>query len=226
MKYQVESLDGLDDGLKPFYEAGESGFTLNIEKYTDHKVSSSTNGLAAKVDELLSEKKSEQEKRRLAEDKAAREAEELARKNGDIDALEKSWKEKHETALSQSKGEVDELRTSINNLLVDKVSATLSAQFISPAVVEPHIKSRLAVDTKDGKPRTIVVDREGKPSAMTLEELVDSFKNDDAFKPLVKATEASGGGASNAGSGGDGANGKNLSTKERIAQRKQLRGKS
>ena len=67
LKYQLDTLDGLDDSVKSLYTEKEGKFVLGIEGLPQPEEES---GLKAKVDELLGEKK-------LAE-KKAREAEELA----------------------------------------------------------------------------------------------------------------------------------------------------
>ncbi|MGL4214556.1 MAG: hypothetical protein ACRCSA_16475, partial [Morganella morganii] len=70
-------------------------------------------------DELLSEKKSEQEKRRQAEEAAKKAAEEQARKNGDIESLEKSWAEKLSTREKELLTQLQEKDASLQKLLVD-----------------------------------------------------------------------------------------------------------
>ena len=91
LKYQLDSLDGLDDNVRALYTEKDGKFVLGIEGIPQPE---DTSGLKAKVDELLAEKKAEKKRREEAEEAARQAAEESARKNGDVEALESSWKQK------------------------------------------------------------------------------------------------------------------------------------
>ena len=58
--------------------------------------SEDVSGLKKKVEELLAEKKAAEAKRKESEAAARKAAEEAARKSGDVESLEKSWREKLE----------------------------------------------------------------------------------------------------------------------------------
>ncbi|WP_034913011.1 hypothetical protein [Erwinia sp. 9145] len=183
-KLSKEEFDALDDSQKAFYaEAGES-YQFAIEGAPD------VSGLEKKVNELLGEKKAEQEKRRLAEDEAKKAAEEQARKKGDLDTLEKSWAEKLSTREKELLAQIDERDSRLHTLLVDNVAQSLATKLAgdSAAVMTPHIKSRLIVE--EGKTR--IVDAEGKPSAATLDDLEKEFRNNKLFAPVVIGSKASG----------------------------------
>ena len=60
-KYQLDSLDGLDEGARAFYEEKDGKFQLKVEGIPQGE---DVSGLKAKIDELLSEKKTEAEKQR------------------------------------------------------------------------------------------------------------------------------------------------------------------
>lgn len=82
-----EEFDALTDEQKALYKESGGNYQLQIEGMPEIP---DVSGLQKKVDELLSEKKSEQEKRRQAEEAAKKAAEDQARKNGDIESLENS----------------------------------------------------------------------------------------------------------------------------------------
>jgi hypothetical protein len=162
-------------------------------------------GLKKKLDELLAEKKAEQVKRKEIEEKARKDAEEMARRAGDTDALEKSWREKLETAQADSKAEIDRLNGSLKTIMVDNVATTIANEIAlqgSANVLLPHVRGRLAVDYVDGNPITRVLGPDGKPSAATLEELKAEFAANTAFAPIIVGSKASGGGAGGAKGGG------------------------
>ncbi len=201
-KYQLDSLDGLDEGARAFYEEKDGKFQLKVEGIPQGE---DVSGLKAKIDELLSEKKTEAEKRKQAEENARKTAEEAARKNGDVEALENSWKEKLAKREQELMADRDSLASQIKELTVGRAATDLAAELAvqgSAKALLPHLQARLSMDIRDGKPTVVVLDANGKPSAATLEELKAEFVNDPAFAPLIVGSKASGSGASGAKPGG------------------------
>ena len=201
-KYQLDSLDGLDEGARAFYEEKDGKFQLKVEGIPQGE---DVSGLKAKIDELLSEKKTEAEKRKQAEENARKTAEEAARKNGDVEALENSWREKLTKREQELLSERESLASQIKELTVGRAATDLAAELAvqgSAKALLPHLQARLSMDIRDGKPTVVVLDANGKPSAATLEELKAEFVNDPAFAPLIVGSKASGSGASGAKPGG------------------------
>jgi multidrug efflux pump subunit AcrA (membrane-fusion protein) len=199
LKLTVESLDGLDDGVKSLYKEDNGKFRLDLDGYED------TTGLKAQRDALLNEKKDAQRKAKEAEESAKLAAEEAARKSGDVSALEKSWQEKLATTESNYKTQAEALTKQIHGLTVGQTATKLAAELAisgSADVLLPHIQSRLTVEIKDGVPSVRVLDLQGKPTAMTVDELKQEFISNKAFAPLIAASKATGGGASAGGGGG------------------------
>lgn len=199
LKLTVESLDGLDDGVKSLYKEDNGKYRLDLDGYED------TTGLKAQRDALLNEKKEAQRKAKEAEEAAKAAAEEAARKSGDVSALEKSWQEKLAATESNYKNINESLTKQIHGLTVGQTATKLAAELAisgSADVLLPHIQSRLTVEIKDGAPSVRVLDLQGKPTAMTVEELKQEFVSNKAFAPLIAASKATGGGASGSGSGG------------------------
>lgn len=208
LKYQIESLDGLDDATKGMYTKGEKGYTLDIEGLPDNN----NEGLRRKVDELLAEKKAEKQKREAAELEAKKAAEDQARKSGDVEALEKSWNEKLTKRESELTGRINSLTDSINSMTIDRAAITMANEIALPGSADlliPHIKSRLAAEQRDNQFVTVVRDKAGKPSASTLDDLKAEFTSNLAFAPVLVGSKATGGGAS--GQSGGGAGQKNIS---------------
>ena len=199
LKVTVESLDGLDDSVKSLYKEDNGKFRLDLDGYED------TTGLKAQRDALLNEKKEAQRKTKEAEEAAKTLAEESARKNGDVAALEKSWQEKLAATESNYKNLNESLTKQIHGLTVGQTATKLAAELAisgSADVLLPHIQSRLTVEIKDGAPSVRVLDLQGKPTAMTVDELKQEFISNKAFAPLIAASKATGGGASGSGGGG------------------------
>lgn len=200
LKYEIETVEGLDASIADLYDKTEGGkYRLKVEGIED------TSGLKKKVDELLNEKKAAAKARQEAEEAAARAAEEAARKSGDVSALEKSWQEKYAKGIGEKDSELSALRGSLNKMLVDNVAVSLANELAvqgSAAILIPHIKARLDVDTSGGEPKTIVLGADGKRSALTIDELKAEIAANQAFAPVLAGSKATGGGASGTGAGG------------------------
>ena len=146
-----------------------------------------------------------------AADKAAMEA---AKKSGDVDAVEKSWNEKYsalETNLNESSQRYERM---IQSLTVGATASKLAAELAvqgSADVLLPHISARLAVEIKDDKPVVKVLDKDGRPSAMTIKELQAEFMANPIFAPIISGTKANGSGFK--GGGWNGGNNMQLVTR-------------
>lgn len=206
LKFEVDTLDGVDSSIASLYDKTESGkFRLKVEGVPQGE---DTSGLKKKVDELLAEKKAAAAKAKEAEELARKAAEEAARKAGDTESLDKSWTQKYNEGIAAKEAELAGLRGTLNTLLVDNVATNLANELAvqgSAALLMPHIKGRLAVEIRDGQPKTVVIGPDGKPSALTVDELKAEFANNPAFAPVIAGSKASGGGASGANGRGGGA---------------------
>jgi hypothetical protein len=218
LKYQLDTLDGLDDSVKSLYTEKEGKFVLGIEGLPQPE---DVSGLKSKVEELLGEKKAAEKARKDAEEQARLEREEAARKSGNVEELEKSWSEKYNRREAELNGLLEQergtLSTQIRDLTVGRTATDIASALAIPGSAKallPHIERRLSVEQRDGKPVVVVLDQQGKLSAATLDELKAEFANDTAFAPLIAGSKASGGGAAGAGGGGGAAKGKIGGTKE------------
>ncbi|RON43537.1 hypothetical protein BK666_20935 [Pseudomonas frederiksbergensis] len=218
LKYQLDTLDGLDDSVKTLYVEKDGKYVLGIEGLPQPE---DVSGLKSKVQELLDEKKAADKARKDAEDQARLEREENARKSGNVEELEKSWSEKFNRREAELNGMLEQergtLSTQIRDLTVGRTATDIASALAIPGSAKallPHIERRLSVEQRDGKPVVVVLDAQGKLSAATLDELKAEFANDGAFAPLIAGSKASGGGANGAGGGGGAAKGNIGGTKE------------
>lgn len=206
LKYQLDTLDGLDDSVKSLYTEKEGKFVLGIEGLPQPE---DVSGLKSKVQELLDEKKAADKARKDAEEQARLDREEAARKSGNVEELEKSWSEKYNRREAELNGMLEQERGTlggqIRDLTVGRTATDIASALAIPGSAKallPHIERRLGVEQRDGKPVVVVLDAQGKLSAATLDELKAEFANDVAFAPLIAGSKASGGGAGGAGGGG------------------------
>lgn len=208
----------LDPKLQAEYKAEGEDFVLDAEGFEDPA-------------ELKRAKDREVEARKTAEKKAADAAEELrierektARSTGNVADLEKSYKEREKVTEKQHKDELAKRDAHLQATLVDSVAAQMAATLAgeNAHLLVPFIKGRLTADLSGDMPLTRVLDKEGKPAAMSVDELQKEISGDGRFKTIVIASKGSGGGAAGNQGGGSGAPGGNkkfneLTEQERIA---------
>lgn len=198
LQYQLDSVDELDDSLKSLYTEQDGKYVLAVEGLDDgkelkealRKEREERSARQKRIDEL------EAEKREIAE--AAETARlEAARKGGDTEALEKSWQEKLSATEKKYQEQLEALSGTVTQLTSGQTATRLASDLALPGsadVLMPHIQSRLKTDYRDGKPVTVVLDKDGKPSAMTVDELKAEFQGNPAFAPLIVGSKASGAG--------------------------------
>lgn len=190
-KVSAESFDTLDDSVKGLYSQGEDGYTLNVDGVPKEDVS----GLKRKIDELLTEKKTVQQKALEAEELARQETAEKLRKANDFEQLYNSSEAERQKAA-------DELATLKANLQqqqvegqASKVAASLTKDTARANLLSQQISSRLSL--VDGEVR--VLDTNGNLTVSSVEELTQSIKAEYPF--LVDGSQAAGGGATGGSSG-------------------------
>ena len=211
LKFQLDTLEGVDEAIQTMYVEKGGKYVLNIEGLPQPE---DVSGLKSKVEELLGEKKAAEKARKDAEEQARLEREEAARKSGNVEELEKSWTEKYNRREAELSGQLEStnsaLQGQIRDLTVGRTATDIATTLAIPGSAKallPHIERRLSVEQRDGKPTVVVLDASGKLSASTLDELKAEFTNDPAFGPLIAGSKASGGGAGGAGKGGGAAQG-------------------
>jgi len=220
LKYVLDSLEGLEPAHAAMYAEKDGKFYLQVEGIPEPE---DTSGLKAKVDQLLAEKKSEAEKRKAAEEQAKQYAEEQARKNGDVEALERSWNEKHTQAMGERDAQMAQLHAQVHALTVGATSARLAGELAvqgSASVLQKIIEPRLSVEMREGKPTVVVLDATGRPSALTVEELRAEIMKDPALAPLIAGSRATGGGAGGSNGGGAAKTWDQMSGMERVELRR------
>lgn len=205
MKFKITSdeFGKLSEEMKKEYTQEGDDYTLNVEGGED------TGALKrAKEHEKERRQKSEQKARELA-DQMAELQEQLeeaqsARSAKDKD-IEKRWKDKYEKREKELSDQINGMTSEIDRLLVEDVADKLAADLSdTPAILKPHIKTRLMSEkNSEGKWVTSVKDSNGESSAMTLEELANEFRSNKDFAPAIRGGQGSGSGA-NGGQGGSG----------------------
>lgn len=162
----------------------------------------------AALDELAryKAKHTEAEKHLKEKEKLARAtAEEAALKAGDWQTLEKSYKEREAMREAEIQSERESDRQIIADMTSGQAASKLANDLALPGSADallPYIKNRLKTEIHEGKPIIRVLDLEGKPSALSVEDLRKEIENNKAFAPLLIGSQATGGG--HISKGGDG----------------------
>lgn len=187
----------LSDALKAEYIEDGDGFRLDVDGDED------TGALKrAKDREAQLRKDAEKEAKELRERLESIEGDD-ARKKGDIATLEKSWQSKLEKQREEYEAKVSKLTSHTTKTLVDNVASQLAHKISNaPAIIMPHIKSRLIADFEGDTPVTRVLDKDGKPSALTIDELANEFVANKDFSAIITASKASGGAGKPSQNGG------------------------
>jgi hypothetical protein len=121
-----------------------------------------------------------------------------AKTSGDMEALEQSWKDKYTSRETELTHQLDGYQKMISDSTSGQQAVMLAAEMSIPGsadVLLPHIKNRLTTEIQDGKPVLRVLDSQGKPSAMSVDDLKKEIESNPAFAPLLIGSLASGGGS-------------------------------
>ena len=181
-------------------------------------------GLEAKVDELLTEKKTEAARRKEAEEAAKAKELEAAKSAGKIEEVEKALAEKYENELSALKNQLSERDTEILTGKKDTAIETLTNKFTSPETARLMLANMVeTVRSEDG----IVTNFKGLDGAVVTTDPVkytEYLSSQDSLKPLLKGVDSSGGGASGSKGNAGGAGGSEDTVKSRLQARLKEKG--
>lgn len=224
-KYLInkEAFDALTPEQQAAYKAaGTTGnYVLNIEGMPDiDAMQQQMADLQTRLGTIDAEKAAEAEKARQA-------ALDLAKKNGDFKTIEEDYKRQIAELNGKIEGFGKQRRDDFLNAQIDKLAAELGGKEYA-ALFKPALQQRLAIeggeDGSDFIPRVL---KDGKPSAMSLNDLIGEFREDPTYKPVCVAPASSGTGrhhaptptpsADDRAPGVDDVRGKQLSRAEQIA---------
>lgn len=217
-KIDKAAFDQLSDELKKEYKEKDGAYVLDTDDATE-------------LERALERTKQEAKEEKDAREKAEKEAKDLkakledestatARKKGDIEALEKSWKDKNDKLEQDYKKTIEGRDAFITKHLADNIASDMASKISTkPALLLPHIRGRITVDFDGTEPKTRILDKDGKPSSMTVEDLSKEFVANKDFADIMVGSKASG---SNASGGNTGANGSKKFAEMNDAERKEF----
>lgn len=186
----------LSDALKSEYISDGDDYKLDLDGDED------TGALKRAKDRETQLRRDAEKKAKELEEQLAAISDTDARKKGDIETLEKSWQKKEGETKAAYDARIAKLEGHIKTSLVDTVASQIAHKISSaPALILPHIKARLAADLEGDTPSTKVLDKDGKPSAFTVEDLTKELLANKDFSAIMIGSKASGGGAPKQGLG-------------------------
>lgn len=199
LKLEIESTEGLDESIAKLYTKQDSGkFRLEVEGVED------VTGLKNKNTQLLGELSDLKKAKKDADDAAELLRQAELSKAGNTEALRKDYDEKIRKLQEERENETGALRSQLTDLTVNATATRIAAELAvqgSADVLLPHIRSRLVMETVDGKPVVRVLGKDGKPSAASIEDLEKEIAETPAFAPLIVASRAAGAGGQGGGGG-------------------------
>ena len=166
----------------------------------------SVGGLKANRDSLLEEKRQASEAAATAA-KQAKDAEEKAalaeaRRTGDLAALEKTLAEQAQSKITEAMSEVDKYKSIALGGKKESIINELASSFVSPEAAKMILGQMVEVGINENNEATSTFkDTSGKLISTDSKVFADWIKTQDAFKPLIKGVESSGGGANGSRSG-------------------------
>ena len=157
-------------------------------------------------EKLLSETKAAKAKAKEEAEAARVAAEEAARKSGDVSALDKSWQEKYAKAEADYGAKLTAAEKQLQTVLVDNVAQKAAMDIAVDAecaeLLADKLRGSLGLAEVDGKMQTVVLDADGKRSALTVDELKKQLVA--KYPRLVKGNPAGGAGGLPQPAGGAG----------------------
>lgn len=205
LKYQIDSLEGLDEAIAKLYKKDGDVYKLQVEGVeSEDDVAGLKKALQTERDAREAAEKAQRKAEKDAQKKAEDATAAAARKEGDVEALEKSWQKKYGDKVAEMQADIDQRDGWIKQNTVHTTALELATTLAVPGsadVLLPHIEKRLGVDVRDGRPTAVVLGDDGKPSALSVKELGEQISGNQAFAPLIVGSKASGGGANGASGG-------------------------
>lgn len=193
-KIDKASYDKLSDVLKSEYEEKDGQYILALDGDDGDEAAAA---LKRAKDREAQENREKGKKIKELEAQIDELTGNDAKKRGDIETLEKSWKDKTEKEKATYQAQIDKLRSVTIKTLVDGNAEALAAKISTvPSLMAKAIRERLTVDFEGDAPALRVLDGAGKLSAMTLEDLQKEFVANKDFSAIIVGSKASGSSAS------------------------------
>ena len=198
LKLFLDSLDGLDEGLKSLYTEHDGKFKLAVDGLED------TSGLKSALEKERKARRDAEARAKLAlSDEEMEEFERLrseAAKAKGADEIVNQLKARHQKELEARTKEVQTYRASLEKTVLESTASQLLAKHGgNVGLLMPHIMGALRVEESDGQFQVVPA------NAASTDEVVTMLKTN--FPAAFSDSGKSGGGAGPGGAGGGGKTG-------------------
>jgi len=194
-KLSKAAFEKLSESLQSLYMEKSGEYFLDVEgdgdgdalKRAKDREKEARKAAEVERDRLRAER---DELKRAADDKK----DDALRKAGDVDALEKSWQEKYTALETKLSSERDTYKNKFESAQIDSISNEIGALSTKPKWLARDARERLQMDyDSEGNASIRVLGADGKPSAMTVDELKEEFLTNKEYSDIIIASKASGG---------------------------------
>lgn len=197
LKYKYQEEAGAEDGLaggeaqtKPEEnQPSVEELMAQVKQFQDENATMRTH-----MDELLGEKKAEQQ-RRKQEEEARKQAElEAQRKAGDLEAFEKTLTEQFGGKEAKLNSEIERLNNMILGGRKNEIIADMASSFVSPEVAKLMLGN--LITTEHGENDTISTSFKGLDGQLVTTDpkaFKEYLMNNELFAPYLKGVDSSGG---------------------------------
>lgn len=207
LHFELESIDELDDSLRPLYQEGDDGkYRLAVDGLPDNS------GLKSALDKERKARRDYERKlnqlngvdpeeyQRLKQEAEQREAEK-AQKSGEWEKLKSQWAERHKTEIEAERQKTTAMQATLESYLIDaEATRAIAAAKGIPELLLPHVKQHVQVIQEDnGQYVARVVDKSGEPrlgypegNPMSISQLVDEMRKSEIYGRAFEGTGISG----------------------------------
>lgn len=193
LKISASDYAKLTDAKKEEYILQEDGsYKLDVDDLPD------TAALQRALEHERANHKTTKARQKEIDDKLAELEAANAVKNRDVDALTKLHEKKIGETQAAFEARIAKRDSFIKTTLIDSVASKIAGKIsTAPELLLPHIVKRMQVDFEGDEPVTVILDKDGKASKMTTEELSAEFVANKNYAAIIRASAASG--SANAG---------------------------
>jgi hypothetical protein len=208
LQLEVESLDGLDEGVQQFYQQVDDGkYRLAVDGLED------TDGLKSALEKERKARREYEKKMKSLEDvdpdeyrqlkqQQQKAEEEKLQKEGEFEKLREKWSKEREQERQKYQEQVNELNRKLDTLYLDKEieRAALNAGVIPEDLEDVMAITKHRIKRADDGETIVVLDKDGEPSQSTLDKFFSQdFKE---AKPKFYKSDVLPGSGSKPGGGG------------------------
>lgn len=194
-----EEFKGLQEPMRVLYPHKNPDGTYGLDLEGRDDTTALKNGKKRETDRanLLAKEKAElQAKLKVIDDENAGK---LSQAESNINS---NWDKRVKDLEENYKKQNDALRKKAEKAEIERVSTSLNGKWLSDEVGQIVLKNRTAIEYEGDDMKTVFLDARGNKTSMNFEDFQKSLVDEPSIKAILKASNASGGGASpNFGSG-------------------------